>query len=76
VKYSKATTITVDLQTIKQDLLIKISDDGVGFDTRSNIGRGNGLSNLIDYGKEGYMKVDIDSALGKGTSIKIYIPQL
>jgi signal transduction histidine kinase len=45
-KYASATTVNVDLNQLDNHLILKISDDGVGFNVK-NTKKGIGLQNII-----------------------------
>lgn len=70
-------SITVDIQERNQQILIKIADTGVGFDTSAtSSGQGIGLGNtrrrlLLRYGSE----LKIKDNLPQGTIISITIPR-
>lgn len=69
---------TVSLRTWaeKENIIISIQDDGVGFDTKAMSDKSAvGLSNVrfrLKYFMEG--KMEIESKLGKGTTVTISIP--
>lgn len=72
-KYAKASQVNLDLSQQDSALLIRIEDDGVGFDTRSNY-RGIGLKNMKSrvLGLSGEFEVFSNS--GQGTALQIHIP--
>ncbi len=75
VRHGKAKNIEVSLEINGQISLLKIIDDGTGFDVnRAEKGRGLGLQNLkqLTHSLEGSIK--IDSKIGNGTTIKVLIP--
>lgn len=72
VKYSNASTLTINF-SIKDNLLkIIIADNGNGFDA-ANIKKGNGLENMQQRANEIKARLAIDSAPGKGCTITIGI---
>ncbi|HQN04394.1 MAG TPA: GAF domain-containing sensor histidine kinase [Anaerolineaceae bacterium] len=81
-KHARADTITVRLRSIPQDadiLLLEIADNGVGFDmnqVKTNYEkRGSlGMVNLRERTDLINGLLHIDSAPGKGTRIRIFIP--
>ena len=75
VKYSEASLAKMEISQVKEGLKIKIEDDGVGFDPNGSH-NGNGVANLKQYSKEGFIDIDIDSAPGKGTSVTMLVPDL
>jgi PAS domain S-box-containing protein len=78
VKHARAKHLNVNISTQKGILEVRIQDDGIGFDSKSDLTRlkskGYGLfsiqERMADLG--GYMK--IESNPGKGTEIKLVLP--
>jgi PAS domain S-box-containing protein len=73
VKHSKCNQIGIEIKNEKQSLYIKMSDNGIGFDT-DNLTRGNGLDNMNL--RVNYLKGDIKlvSKKNKGVLIEINLP--
>lgn len=75
IKHASASKIDVDISNAADTTLIRISDNGVGFDTgllkeeRSGIG----LHNIINRAKTINATVDVKSAPGSGTTITLFI---
>ena len=76
VKYSKASWASLKIFEQKNGLVIILTDNGIGFDLPQAIDNGNGIANLKQYAKEGFMDLDIVTAPDQGTTIKAYIPYL
>ncbi|MGY3777489.1 sensor histidine kinase [Isobaculum melis] len=76
LRHSKATELDVYLKEINKSVLLRIVDDGVGFDVSENRAGSYGLQNIKErvLGMGGTCK--IISFPGKGTSIEIRIPLL
>ena len=72
-KYANAQSITIDLDIERQNLIMKIIDDGSGFDT-SVLKDGIGLSNMKRRAELFAGKMSIDSSPGNGCRITIKIP--
>ncbi len=72
-KYASATTVNVDLNQLDNHLILKISDDGVGFNVK-NTKKGIGLQNIIYRTNECSGVVTIESIKDEGTIITITIP--
>lgn len=73
-KYSGCTLLTVEIKkTQKEQLIIKIADDGKGFDEET-VKKGNGLRNMKT--RAGHLKAEliIHSSPGQGTSIILSCP--
>ena len=73
IKHSKARQVSLQLWTAEERIHLSIEDDGVGFDP-SQAWRGIGLANIRERSKLHNGKVDLDTAPGKGCSLKITIP--
>jgi signal transduction histidine kinase len=73
IRYSKAATISVGLLVIDHEVILTISDDGVGFDME-NTKQGIGLGNICDRAELCNGTAVITSAPGKGCSLKVTIP--
>ena len=79
LKHAKASK--VDIQVYDKDFaffVIKIADNGVGFDVKEgNLqtkATGIGLTNMFNRAKLIKAKVEIDSKIGKGTSVSLILP--
>jgi len=72
IKYSKAKNITVALNYDKENLLLHITDDGIGFDTHAKTGIG--LKSMQNRAALIGGRFNLQSAPGNGTSITIELP--
>ncbi len=72
VKHSNATKANVKIWSKNGQIFMQINDNGCGFDT-NGIFEGNGLQNFEQRAEESEMKINIDSKIGKGTSILLTI---
>jgi len=78
-KHAKATEIKISLEVQKKNLVLEIKDNGVGFDvakTKASYDQRSslGMINLFERSEAIGGKCDIDSAIGKGTTVKINVP--
>lgn len=77
LKYAKCTEVDISMQVQKKYFVITIADNGVGFDPTKQVAahRGNGLKNMQKRaeGMHGG-KLNIQTALGKGTTLVLKIP--
>jgi len=73
VKYSGATRVDISLSCARGKVLLKISDNGKGFDTRA-IKRTNGLGNMLTRAQSHGGNFSIFSEAGKGTRLEAEIP--
>ncbi len=73
IRYSKATEVTIELRSPNNQVILSVSDNGIGFDSKK-INQGIGLSNIYERVKLYDGTVDLDTAPGKGCRITINIP--
>jgi PAS domain S-box-containing protein len=72
IKYSDATTISVDITNKADIIIVKISDDGIGFEYVPNDNSsGFGLNNMKNRANKIEAELMIESGLGAGTTISI-----
>jgi signal transduction histidine kinase len=72
-KHSNATRVNIELLLADSEMILKISDNGTGFDT-TKTSKGNGLHNISSRVWDCGGSVDIVSEHQKGTQINIQIP--
>ncbi|NOT38333.1 MAG: hypothetical protein HOP11_13260 [Saprospiraceae bacterium] len=72
-KHSKASNVFIDLILNKGELVIEITDNGVGFDI-SNSSNGSGIRNIRERCSLLKAKLSINSVMNEGSSFKISIP--
>ncbi len=74
-KHAQAHQAKVDLWSTPGRVLLKISDDGVGFDvSKMSFALGHGLSNMHTRARKMGGDIEINSEPGKGTSILAWLP--
>jgi two-component system sensor histidine kinase DevS len=74
-KHAQAKTVEVELWETDEQVLIKISDDGRGFDVlRSSRDIGHGLSNMHRRARKIGGDVKISSTLKAGTTVLAWVP--
>ncbi len=75
IKHASADTIDVDINSEPAVTTVRISDNGVGFDTAvlKESGSGIGLRNIANRAKTINADVNIKSTPGEGTVITLYI---
>jgi len=76
VKHAKASEVTVQLEVALPDLMLRIHDNGRGFDPPQRSGAGNGLGNMQKRVHDIGGKLHLTSASGQGTQIEITLPLL
>lgn len=74
IKHSGATKISINLSQLEQNLLLSISDNGIGFIPDEVSKAGMGLSSLSRRTKSIHGELDIISAPDKGTTIAVKVP--
>lgn len=70
LKYARASEISISITETEKNLIIKISDNGIGFDLNT-IEFGNGLGNMQKRAAEINGKINIQSKINAGTQIEI-----
>jgi two-component system, NarL family, sensor histidine kinase NreB len=73
VKYADAKEVRINLERIEGEILLFITDDGVGFDVSEVESRGLGLKHMQERIDQLDGEFDIDSAPGIGTKVSIRI---
>jgi signal transduction histidine kinase/ligand-binding sensor domain-containing protein len=73
IKYAHCKNAFLSIQIKEQILLMKIEDDGIGFDLLNYI-PGNGLKNMEERAKEMKAQLITSTAAGKGCSILVLYP--
>ena len=75
VKHAQASAVKIIIEPTKEGASLTISDNGRGFDP-SVLSDGNGLQNFKRRAEESFFKLSLDSAVGKGTTLNLLIPEL
>lgn len=74
-RHAKAKQVLVTIEQQDNNVVLRIADDGLGFDMAAkNYSIGHGLSNMRARAKDLDGSFEIDSAPGKGTSVKLVFP--
>lgn len=74
IKHAKCKNILIDLQFKGKELLLKMNDDGIGFENNASLKRGNGLDNINLRIKYLHGDIDFKSEKNKGVHLSISIP--
>jgi signal transduction histidine kinase/ligand-binding sensor domain-containing protein len=72
-KYSQCKHAAIDISIVKHKLLMKIRDDGIGFDVNNTDG-GNGLTNMQKRAQSLNGRLLIESEKQVGTQVKLEVP--
>lgn len=76
IKYSNASEIKINLyQDNKNELVLSVVDNGIGFDTTKINGNSYGLNSVKERTKEMNATLNVSSEINKGTNITIRIPK-
>lgn len=73
IKHAKAKHVNIELKRSKEEILFKVTDDGVGFNI-SQQRKGIGIYNIMSRADLYNGVVDIQTAPGKGCAINITFP--
>ncbi len=73
VKHSGATSVSIKVNIEKDMLNISINDNGNGFESENSFS-GNGIKNMKHRISISGGRIDIESAIEKGTTLKMIIP--
>ncbi|MGB1231006.1 MAG: sensor histidine kinase, partial [Winogradskyella sp.] len=73
IKHAQAKQVVLDFSVIQNQLVMKLTDNGVGFSTTEN-SNGIGTKNITSRVKDINGTIDITSKKGKGTTIHISVP--
>lgn len=74
LRHAKANLISVKLFTLQEQVRMRVSDDGVGFDPDGDKLTSYGLRSMQERVAEVGGSMEIYSAIGKGTQIEVRIP--
>ena len=73
IKYAQANEITFYLKSCGNTLMMRITDDGIGFD-KSKTPKGIGLKNIGNRGNAYSGKMKLVTSPGHGCSLSVYLP--
>jgi signal transduction histidine kinase len=74
LKHAHATNIEISLGSEKDQIVLKIQDNGVGMEDPENTFSGNGLKNMKYRAEKIRGILSINSEIGKGTTISCSVP--
>jgi PAS domain S-box-containing protein len=72
LKHAQAGTVVIELNKVKEQVRLRLTDDGKGFDPRVRR-HGVGISNIISRAELYNGKVEIESAPGKGCQLVVVL---
>jgi signal transduction histidine kinase len=71
IRHSQAHNVTVHLVQSGQSLILKIEDDGVGFDPAKVEGGGMGLNTMRERAESLNAQLRVESQVGEGTTVTV-----
>jgi signal transduction histidine kinase len=74
IKYAGASEVCVQIKTRWPDLLLRVRDNGCGFEPALREGDGNGLGNMRKRVKDLGGEFTLRSAPHQGTDIEVSVP--
>lgn len=74
IKHSSATYVSVSVKKLDEYVCVQVADNGKGFNTPDNLGNGDGLGNMKKRTEELKGIFEINSHLGKGTTVSALLP--
>jgi signal transduction histidine kinase len=74
VRHSGGDTVRVSLACTTDTAVLEVADNGKGFSPLEAAGKGNGLKNLRSRAESMGGELDIESAPGQGTWVRVRIP--
>jgi signal transduction histidine kinase len=74
IRHAGAETLSVVLTRRGSDVVLEVEDDGAGFDPGNVRGKGHGLGNLESRARALNGRLEIDSVVGSGTTVRVLIP--
>lgn len=72
LKHANAGLVVIELNKVKEQVRLRLADDGKGFDPRTRR-KGVGISNIISRAELYNGKVEIESAPGKGCQLVVVL---
>ncbi|MDJ0691570.1 MAG: sensor histidine kinase [Xenococcaceae cyanobacterium MO_188.B32] len=72
-KHSQADLVTINSQTTSQNIILEITDNGIGFDPHK-IDSGSGLRGMLERSQIINGQLKIDTAPDRGTIIQLIVP--
>ncbi|MCB0458259.1 MAG: ATP-binding protein, partial [Flavobacteriaceae bacterium] len=75
IKYADASKVEITVYETKERFKITIHDNGKGF-SKTEVILGNGLNNMAKRARDIGAELNIDSEIGKGTTLYLLVPKI
>ncbi len=73
-KHARATQVVLEVRRLKNDLVLSVTDNGVGFNTKTKTGHGLGF-HIMQYRAQSIgARLELTSLKGGGTRVTVYLP--
>ena len=73
-KYAAAKNVKVSVHQQQEGILVRIEDDGVGFDTAASLNSGHGLAGMRFRVEQLHGRFSVTSSRGQGTRLEAVLP--
>ncbi len=74
VRHSVGDRVTLNVKQTASALVLEVEDNGMGFDPHEEAGKGQGLSNLYARAQALGGRLDIETAPGLGSRVRLLVP--
>jgi signal transduction histidine kinase len=75
IRHGQAKRVQIDLKCENADVCLEIVDDGKGFDVNASRAAGIGLTSMAKRANQIGGELEVQSGPGKGTKIKVRVPE-
>ena len=72
LRHSSASKVTVEVKLVKNELILSVQDNGMGFEIQ-NVKQGVGLGSMKERARKIEGEIEITSQLGQGTLVKVRV---
>jgi signal transduction histidine kinase len=74
IKHARAHSVRITMESVASGVLLEIADDGVGFDPDGEYPGHLGLTSIRERARGIGAEVNIRSAPGQGTTVRVHVP--
>jgi signal transduction histidine kinase len=72
LRHSSASKVTVEVELVKDELILTVQDNGIGFELQ-NVKQGIGLNSMNERARKIDGDIEITSQPGQGTLVKVKV---